>query len=856
MPPILRYLLCFTFISTPPGLSSVAVATEAPEHLVATMPKHFPPIYTVSRNNVPTGYGVAFMELVAEHTNLNITYKSAASWPHAFQMISEGEADIIPSLGITPERINEFAFTQPYDEFQLSIFVKKTTRGINSLNDLGGSRIGVVDTNRGQSLLADMPDIAQVTYANLGQLVAALTAGEVDAVVYPAIIFEHFTATLGIQDSFKQAGPPLETIQRAIAVRKELSHLIPLLNRGIEEVLASHTHSRTYARWHPQQPSYWNTRRVLLLTAALGTFFVIIWLAYGYIMTRKFNKALIEYSNLNHAILNATSDGIITVDSNYRIVTINTFAETLFAATQSQLCGKPISQLLPGNEVSYLFDRLINSNPGTGINESFSSNYSLETLALRSDKKTFPVRIGLARMDTADSTNVVCTVHDESRAHEAENRADQLIKHDPLTGVTNQRGLLEILSAATDNNAERIYCFCIGLTHMTQINSLYGRHVGDNTLVRVANELSLAFVHSKQTQICRSSGNHFIVTVINPETTLEDITKTIISTIKGLQITTTKSTSPLTIDIALGAAVLPDHADKPFELINNAEIAYAAAKRHAFDNFSLYAPELKIEQSEVETSYQRVKSALAADRVVLYYQPIQTVHSQQTHHYEALVRMHDEDGTLIMPAEIIPVAEKFNIVTQIDYKVMKLALEQLVLLNVNHPDIAISVNLSAKHIGDENLYELIQADMCRHNIDYANLIFEITETAALQNFAAAREFMNKLIRFGCRFALDDFGVGFTSFAQLRTLPVDIIKIDGMFIKELHTNSQDQVFVKAMTEVAHSLGKKVVAEFVENEDILKLLNQFDVDYAQGYHIGRPDPVIPLQSSTTRAASGKG
>lgn len=849
----LRYLLCFFFIFTHTGLSQ-AFATEPPERLVATMPKHFPPIYNVSRNDVPTGYGVAFMELVAEHTSLNITYRTAASWPHVFQMISEGKADIIPNFGITPERIDDFAFTRPYDEFQLSIFVKHAMQGINSLNDLKEKKVGVVETNRGQSLLAGMPDIDQVTYGNLGQLVAALTAGEVDAAVYPATIFENFTATLGIQESFKKAGPPLETIQRAIAVRKELSYLIPLLNRGIDEALASPAHPLIYERWHPDHPPYWNTRRVLLLTAGLGTVFIVIWLAYGYIMTRKFNKALIQYSNLNHAILNATSDGIITVDSNYRIATINTFAETLFAAASSQLQGKPISQLLPGSEVSYLFERIISSDPNTDINESFSSNYSLETLAIRGDKKAFPVRVGLARMDTADSTNVVCTVHDESRTHEAEDRADQLLKHDPLTGLMNQRGLIEVLSAATDGGTDCIQCFCIGLTHMTQINSLYGRHVGDNVLVQVANALSLAFVNNEQAQICRSSGNHFIVTVIKPASTIEDNAKTIINTIKGLQITTTQNTNPLTIDFALGAASFPDHTKIPFELINNAEIAYANAKRHAFDDFSLYAHELKIEQSEVETTYQRVKSALSADRVVVYYQPIQTVNSQQTHHYEALVRMHDENGTLITPADIIPVAEKFNIVTQIDYKVMNLALEQLSLLKDKHPDIAISVNLSAKHIGDAKLYKLIQADMSRHNIDYANLIFEITETAALQNFAAAREFMNDLIRFGCRFALDDFGVGFTSFAQLRTLPVDIIKIDGMFIKELHTNRQDQVFVKAMTEVAHSLGKKVVAEFVENEDILKLLKKFGVDYAQGYHIGRPDPVIPLHSGSKHPASG--
>jgi diguanylate cyclase (GGDEF)-like protein len=844
--PTLRSL-CLLALCTHIGLTSPAFAAEPPEPLIAVMPQYFPPIYTFSHNNVPTGYGAAFMELVAGYTGLNIIYDHADSWPQVWQMFDEGKADIIPNTGITPDRMDYFAFSRPYHEFNLSIFVKRTTQDIKSLNDLQGKRVGVVKGNRGQSLLAPIPGVELIAYSSLGQLAVALRTDEVDAVVYPAVVFENFTINLGIPESFKKVGQPLETVKRAIAVRKELSHLIPLLNQGIEQALASSAHTQIYNRWHPEPSAYWDPRRVLMLIASLLVGFIAIWLAYRYLTTRKFNKKLIRYSNFNDAILNATSDGIITVDSSYRIVAMNTYARALFGGLSSALYGLPVLQLLPGLEFRYRFDRIINDDGPTDISESIASNCFLETRAYKSNKESFPVRVGLARIDANDGIKVVCTIHDESRTHEAENRAEKLLNHDPLTGARNLRGLLEALSAAIDSDARSIYCFCIGLTHMTQINSSYGRHVGDNALVQVANNLALAFNDDKQVLICRSSGNHFMVTITNPLDKLETIAQSITSAIRSIQVVTTDNTSPLTIELALGAAIYPDHANTEFELINHAEIAYAKGKRHTFENFCLYSPELSIEQSEIEAAYQRVKLALNEDRVTLHYQPIQTIHSEKIHHYEALVRMYDEDGTLIMPVDIIPVAEQFNLITQIDYKVMGLVLEQLSRLKQDHPEIAISVNLSAKHIGDAKLYKLIQSDMSRHNIDFANLIFEITETAALQNFAAAREFMNDLIGFGCRFALDDFGVGFTSFAQLRTLPVDIIKIDGMFIKDLHTNTQDQVFVKAMTDVAHSLGKKVVAEFVENEEILKILGEHGVDFAQGYHIGRPDPDIPLDSN---------
>lgn len=823
-------------------MTSTTIAAERPDHLVAAMPKYFPPIYSVSRNDVPTGYGVAFMELVAEHTELNIEYRSVANWPLAIQMVKEGEADIIPNFGVTPTRVDDFVYTRPFDEFELSIFVKEKTRTINSLNDLKKNRVGVVEFNRGESLMESVPAIDLVSYGSLGQLVAALNTDEVDAVVYPSVIFEDFTSTLGIAEKFKKVGQPLETIQRAIAVRKERSDLIPLLNRGIDAALASPAYPKIYERWHPGPSPYWTTRRVSMLIAGLIAAFVALWIAYRYMVLRKFNSVLVRYGNLNHAILNATSDGIITVDRNHYIVSMNAFAEKLFGASSLRLKGKPISHLLPGDEFHYLIDRVINDESVADHNTQLANIYSLETSAVRSDTDSFPVRVGLARMDADKEINVVCTVHDESRTYEAENRASQLLRHDPLTGLMNQRGMLEELSNIVRNSTDRIYCFCIGLTHMTQINILHGRQAGDDVLVRVGNALALTFNGDENVQFSRSSGSQFIMVVNKPVDTIEDIVESIVNALKCLEVSAAKTTDPLSIDFALGAAIFPDHAMSPIELINNAEIAYAKAKKYTHDNYSLYTSDVRAEQSEIETAYQRVKQALNEGRITLYFQPIQTIHSRKIHHYEALVRMFERDGTIIMPADIIPIAEQFNLITEIDYKVIGLVLNQLSLLKEEHPEIAISVNLSAKHIGEERLHELIKTEMSRHGIEFANLIFEITETAALQNFSAAREFMTDLRGFGCHFALDDFGVGFTSFAQLRTLPVDLIKIDGMFIKELHINKQDQVFVKAMTDVAHSLGKKVVAEYVENKEILDILRKYGVDFAQGYHIGRPDPEI--------------
>ena len=155
------------------------------------------------------------------------------------------------------------------------------------------------------------------------------------------------------------------------------------------------------------------------------------------------------------------------------------------------------------------------------------------------------------------------------------------------------------------------------------------------------------------------------------------------------------------------------------------------------------------------------------------------------------------------------------------------------------------VNLSAGAMEDSSLLPDSEAQLRNQNVDAARVTFEITETVAINNLQDAIRLMHSIRQLGCRFALDDFGSGFASYAYLRQLPIDDVKIDGAFIRELAANRADQIFVKSITDIAHSMGKRVVAEFVENEEILRLLGEIGVDYAQGYHIGRPAPLPALR-----------
>ncbi|MES9823639.1 MAG: EAL domain-containing protein [Candidatus Thiodiazotropha endolucinida] len=249
----------------------------------------------------------------------------------------------------------------------------------------------------------------------------------------------------------------------------------------------------------------------------------------------------------------------------------------------------------------------------------------------------------------------------------------------------------------------------------------------------------------------------------------------------------------------------------------------------------------------------KIEQALAKDNFILFFQPIMEIANGTISHYEVLIRMIENDGTLALPSEFIPVAERTGLIHQINHYVLRTSIQRLSSLNKTSHDITLSINLSGRVIDDPELLTQLTHLLNSSGINPERLVFELTETAALADVNAAIDLMSELQALGCRFALDDFGVGFSSFYYLRELPLDIVKIDGSFIKNLTTSTKDQVFVKALTEMASALGKDTVAEFVEDEATLKLLTELGVAYAQGYYIGRPSPEIPVTTTLPSSIS---
>jgi diguanylate cyclase (GGDEF)-like protein/PAS domain S-box-containing protein len=234
----------------------------------------------------------------------------------------------------------------------------------------------------------------------------------------------------------------------------------------------------------------------------------------------------------------------------------------------------------------------------------------------------------------------------------------------------------------------------------------------------------------------------------------------------------------------------------------------------------------------------RVREMLEHDRFQLVYQPIMALNDDQVCDYEVLVRMLCDDGEIILPGGFMPAAERFGLIHSVDRWIVRRALTQLSRLHQQGEAVRFSINLSGKAFEDVTLLPMIQELLDNSNIDPSRVCFEITETAAIAKLSAAEKFISALKDMGCQFALDDFGAGFSSFAYLKNLPVDKLKIDGAFVQGLADSQIDQAMVQSMNQVAHALGKQTIAEYVEDSHTLELLRNYGVDYAQGNYIGKP------------------
>ena len=425
-----------------------------------------------------------------------------------------------------------------------------------------------------------------------------------------------------------------------------------------------------------------------------------------------------------------------------------------------------------------------------------------------------------------------------------------LVVHDELTSLLNRQNFehqLRLILNRSNLLKQNGALLFIDLDRFSLINELEGFEVGDRLLVDVVSHIRK--LASKEDLIARIGSDEFCVFLENrTPSEVKKFAERIRKTIYDYRFFSTDVFYSISVSIGISRFNTTTEICHPSAMISRARQACIMAKENGRNLVREY------NENDISVQERRhdiylvplIRKALLEKQFFLVYQPVVDLSDGHISHYEALIRMKGNEE-VIGPSDFIPVAERMGLIHSIDLWVVGEAIDFIAKQSAELNQVSIAINLSSVAFQDESLLPAIKEKLDLTFVDAKRITFEITETAAVENFEQTREMIMNLRALGCKFALDDFGAGFCSFNYLKTFPVDYVKIDGQFIRNLINDETDQVLVKSMAEIASKLGKKTIAEFVETPEIITKLKEMGIDYGQGYVFGKPERSL-LSSDT--------
>ncbi len=546
--------------------------------------------------------------------------------------------------------------------------------------------------------------------------------------------------------------------------------------------------------------------------------------------------------------LHSIGDAVISTDENAILEYLNPVAEQLTGWTLTEARGKALSEVFT---IINEHTREPAVNPVFRcIKEGVVLGLANHTLLIRRDGQEFAIEDSAApiRKASGDILGAVLVFHDVTNQRQLQNKIVFQARHDELTGLVNRAEfdtqLRQLLFEVKAHQKSHALCY-LDLDQFKLINDTCGHAAGDD-LLRQLSVLLHQQVRKNDT-LARLGGDEFGLLLRDcPLDDAQRIATLFLTIVEDFRFLWQEKC--FKIGVSIGLVPITTASENPESVLQAADTACYAAKEAGRNRIYLLHErddEFARRHSEMQW-YNRILIALEAHQFVLYAQRIQAITEEPADklHFEILLRLKGVDGEIIPPGAFMPAAERYNLANQIDRWVVTQTLEWL----ASHPEIIeklglCAINLSGQSLGDPSFYSFVLAQFKQTHIPIDKICFELTETAAVANLANAIDFITKLRALGCSFALDDFGSGLSSFGYLKTLPVDILKIDGLFVRDIVDDPVDLALVRSINEIAHLLGKKTVAEYVENDAILKTLQNLGVDYGQGYGISMP---IPLHS----------
>jgi len=544
--------------------------------------------------------------------------------------------------------------------------------------------------------------------------------------------------------------------------------------------------------------------------------------------------------------LYSIGDGALATDAKGNIEHINDMAASILGVSAATSIGLPLFKIFH-----------LSDNAGNASIESIWSSILKDGQTVTSNTDSWlenkygdkvAIEYSLSPIYDADKviTGTILIFRDVSEIRSLSMQLAFQAQHDVLTGLLNRRELEtrieETLAEVRRHNNKQHWLVYIDLDQFKVVNDTCGHLAGDELLKQVSSTIKCT---TRETDhVSRLGGDEFAIIIKDCDI---EITKKIVERFrKEIQdLRFCWEDKCFSISASIGVIKVTSDAGNMYDLMSKVDAACYLAKDEGRNriHFVSYNDEAVTKQRGEMDWVHRIRHALDNNRFVLYYQTIKPIQNEnEPFHAEILVRLFDDDNNLIPPNSFIPAAERYNLMTEIDRWVVTSTFKFI--QEVGYESQIISINLSAQSLCDNDFVNFIIKSLDYYNINPSWVCFEITETAAISNLTMAKELIRILKEIGCKFSLDDFGSGLSSFGYLKNLPVDYLKIDGTFVKNITSDKIDLAMVNAINQVGHTMNIKTIAEYVEDEEIEIMLRTLKVDYAQGYGIKKPAPISDL------------
>ena len=568
-------------------------------------------------------------------------------------------------------------------------------------------------------------------------------------------------------------------------------------------------------------------------------------------------EALHQEKERAQVTLGSIGDGVITTDLNGNIEYMNSVAEQSTGWKLEDARGNPILKVF-----KVVDEKTLKPTPDPAAlclqqgESAMLAGHLLLIHRYRNQHLSVEVNASPIRDSNADISGVVLVFHDVTELRGLAKKMSYQATHDPLTGLINRRKFETRIKLAIQNVRDEGVCHALcylDLDNFKVVNDTSGHFAGDELLKQLTVKLRMELREADT--LARLGGDEFGVLLegctIEKAEKLAETIRQIVEDFRFVWDNTS-----FRIGVSIGLVSITSDSGTLSDILSAADSACYVAKDQGKNRIHIYQPndEAVLKQFGQMQWVQRIQDVLDQNRFRLFFQPIAKLSrkpgEKSTIHGEVLIRMLDDNNRVVGPGSFIPAAERYQVMPSIDRWVVTNTFHMLIQSDVHiHKRVSsCCINLSGQSLSDERFMDFLVDEIKSSGVPPEILVFEITETAVIANLCNASKLISTLRKMGCRFALDDFGVGLSSFGYLKNLAVDYLKLDGCFVKNMVRDNIDHAMVRAINQIGHTMNIKTIAEFVEDEETLAAVREVGVDYAQGYIIARPEPIeIALNSN---------